>query len=180
MAHQSLTHAETSKQIAELSRIVTKVARNSEEPNRAQTTIQRQKPPIAPPSFPQPNDANVMPTYSEIAKKNLPQSFRIPDQYDQIMTAKRGEFSNGNFVRSETQRGPLIRDDGTASKTIKVNYGSGMQQQRISELVKALRSILPPQATRGFSIFGRDCSSCPWKSHSNNLHTVYWSLSITN
>ena len=32
-----------------------------------------------------------------------------------------------------------------------------MQHQRISELVQALRSILPPQATRGFSICGRDC-----------------------
>ena len=44
MAHQTLTNAETSKQIAELGRIVAKVARNSEEPNRAQTTIQRKKP----------------------------------------------------------------------------------------------------------------------------------------
>ena len=39
MAHQTLTQAETSKQIAELGRIVAKLARNNEEPNRAQTTI---------------------------------------------------------------------------------------------------------------------------------------------
>ena len=32
-----------------------------------------------------------------------------------------------------------------------------MQHHRISDLVKALRSILPPQATRGFFIVGTDC-----------------------
>ena len=62
MAYQTLTQAETSKQIAELGRIVAKVARNCEELNRAQTTIQRQRPPVAPSSPPQSNDANVPPS----------------------------------------------------------------------------------------------------------------------
>ena len=100
---------------------------------------------------------NVTPTYSEMAKRNLPLQFQIPDQYVQIMKAKRREFSNGNSVQRETERGSLIRDNGNGSNKIKEIYGSGTQYQRISRLVRAVRSTLPLQAIGGFSIFGRDC-----------------------
>ena len=115
--------------------------------------------PVAPPTTvpPQVPVTPAFPFYSEMAKRNLPASFKATDSFDKDLNERASVFEKANIVRStQSPRSPLRRLAATPSD-LKPIYGGNIQHQPVSKFMKNLRGILVvPEATRGLSIFGLD------------------------
>ena len=102
-------------------------------------------------------DTPAFSSYSEMAKRNLPASYKASDSFDTDLKEQESVFEKANIVRStQTHRSALQRLAATPSG-LKPIYGANIQHQPVSKVMKNLRDLLVvPEATRGLSIFGLD------------------------
>ena len=117
------------------------------------TTMNRPaRAPAAPPTTvpPQVPDTPAFPSYSEIAKRNLPASYKATDSLDKDLKERASVFEKANIVRStQSHRSPLRRLAATPSD-LKPFYGANIRHQPVSKIMKNLRDVLPvPEASRG-------------------------------
>ena len=115
--------------------------------------------PVDPPTTvpPQVPDTPAFPSFSEMAKRNLPASYRAIDLFDKDIKERASVFEKANIVRStQSHRSPLRQLAATPSD-LKPIYGANIQHQPVSKIMKNLRDVLVvPEAGRGLSIFGLD------------------------
>ena len=115
--------------------------------------------PAAPPTTvpPQAPDTPAFPSYSEMAKRNLPASYKATDSFDKDLKERVPVFEKANIVRStQSHRSPLRRLAATPSD-LRPIYGANIQHQPVSKIMQNLRDVLVvPEAARGPSILGLD------------------------
>ena len=115
--------------------------------------------PAAPPTTAphQVPDTAAFPSYSEMAKINLPTSYKATDSFNKDLKERASVFEKANIVRStQSHRSPLRRLAATPSD-MKPIYEANIQHQPVSKITKNLRDVLiVPEAARGLSIFGLD------------------------
>ena len=115
-------------------------------PARAPAAPQTTVPPQVP-------DIPAFPSYSEMAKRNLPASYKDTDSFYKDLKERASVFEKANIVRStQSHRSPLRRLAASPSD-LKPIYGANIQHQPVSKIMKNLRDVLVvPEAL----IFGLD------------------------
>lgn len=93
-------------------------------------------------------DASARISYRELAERHLPPSYKLSGLFEEIAQQQVPK------IRAEFAQETQTSDDPFTE--VKAIYVSGVRQAPIENLTRELRSIMPPQALLGVSLYGSD------------------------